>query len=292
MKKFNLQMFADNITVSTDLEPGISVDFVSKINANINELQQLLGVTEMVPMNAGTTVKMYEMSQVNTPDQVGEGEEIALTEIKRELVNTIELGLNKYRKQTTAEAIQKVGQNLAINETDDKLISGIQKDIKKAFYELLATGTGTASGDGLQAALASAWAEVVKFYEDEDATPIYFVSPEDLAEYLGNAQISMQTAFGMSYVENFIGLGTVIVSPSLEKGTLIATAQENLNGVYVPATSGDVAQSFGLTSDATGLVGMTHTPVTSNASIETLILSGVVFFPEYIDGVIVASVGN
>ena len=40
-----LQLFAEaNQTVTSDLEPAISVDCVSKITSNIEELQQLLGI--------------------------------------------------------------------------------------------------------------------------------------------------------------------------------------------------------------------------------------------------------
>ncbi|MCD8207457.1 MAG: hypothetical protein LUD72_05940, partial [Bacteroidales bacterium] len=124
MKKFmDLQMFADGVTTSADLEPAISVDFVNRITKNIDELRELITTTDMQPMNTGTLIKMYQMSLVNTPDQVGEGEEIGLTEVKQELVDTIELTLAKYRKQTTAEAIQKVGQSVAVNKTDAELIS-------------------------------------------------------------------------------------------------------------------------------------------------------------------------
>ena len=292
VRKFNLQRFAapTNTIVTTDLEPAISIDFASRMTSNIEELQELLGITEMIPMANGTSIKIYKKTQVNTPTQVGEGETISLTEIKQELAKTITLTLKKYRKATTAEAIQRAGRALAINGTDEKLLTGIQGAIKKDFYSVLATGTGTASGTTLQNTLAAAWGEVKEFYQDQDATPIFFVSSADVADYLGSAQITLQTAFGMSYVQDFLGLGTVVVTPALAKGKIYATAKENLNGAYVPATSGDVAQSFGLTGDATGMVGMTHYIVGSNATVETLAMSGVVFFPELLDGVIVGTI--
>lgn len=291
-KKLNLQIFAaeTNMTAKADLEPAISVDCVSKISTNITELQNVLGISEMEAMNAGTTIKIYKMEQINTPEQVGEGETIALTKVQRTLAHTIELVLKKYRRNTSAEAIQKVGRDIAINKTDEKLLSGIQKEIKKAFYDTLLTGTGTAAGTNLQTALSAAWGAIKKSYEDEDATPIYFVSSDDIAEYLGTAQITMQQAFGLSYVQDFLGLGTVVVSPSLKKGKLIATAKENLHGAYIPASSGDVARTFGLTSDTTGLVGMKHSAVDDNATINTLAMSGVVFYPELLDGVIVTTI--
>lgn len=140
--KMNLQLFAaaTNTTVAADLEPAISVDFTSRISQNIDELRRVLGISELVPMSAGTDIKIYKISKKNSPAQVGEGENINLTEIERKLVRTITLDLNKYRKNTTAEAIQKVGRSIAINQTDEKLIAEIQKDIKKAFYTALAIG--------------------------------------------------------------------------------------------------------------------------------------------------------
>lgn len=290
-ERMNLQLFAEeNMTAKADLEPAISIDHVSRITHNIMELQKVLGITEMTPMAAGTSIKIWKMEQVNTPEQVGEGETIKLTKIERKLARTIDLVLEKFRRNTSAEAIQKSGKEIAINQSDEKLVSGIQKGIKKSFYEMLAEGLGAATGVTLQGALAAAWGAIKKFYEDEDATPIYFVSSEDLAEYLGSAQVTMQQAFGLSYIQDFLGLGTVVVSPTLAKGKVIATAKENLNGAYIPANSGDVATTFGLTSDSTGLVGMKHSSNDENATINTLAMSGVVFYPELLDGVIVATI--
>lgn len=293
MKKrfIDLQLFAEaNVTKKADLEPAISVDHVNRITTNIKELQSVLGITEMMPMSAGTTIKIYKMEQVNTPEQVAEGETIGLTKITRTLANTIELVLKKFRRNTTAEAIQKSGKDVAINQTDEKLVSGIQKQIKKDFYALIETGTGTASGTNLQATLAAVWGKLQKVYEDEDVTPIYFVSSDDLADYLGGAQVTMQQAFGLSYIKDFLGLGTVVVSPTLTKGKVVGTAKENLNGAYIPANSGDVATTFGLTSDTTGLVGMKHSANDENATIDTLVMSGVVFYPELLDGVVVGTI--
>lgn len=292
MKKyFDMQLFAEeNATMAADLEPAVSIDHVSRITGNIQELQKVLGVAELTPMASGTTVKIYKMEVVNTPANAAEGETIALTKIERKLAKTIELELQKKRRNTPAEAIQKVGKSVAINQTDAKLVSIVQKEIKRGFYEVLGEGTGEASGIGLQAALASAWAKIQKVFADEDVTPIYFVSSDDLADYLGAASVTMQQAFGLSYIQDFLGIGTVVVSPTLAKGTVIATAKENLNGVYIPANSGDVATTFGLTSDTTGLVGMCHSVKTDNATIDTLVMYGVVFYPELLDGVIKATI--
>ena len=269
-----------NTTVAADLVPAISVDYSSRIKANIDQLREMLGISEMIALPAGNTINIYSITKHNTPAQAGEGEDIALTEIKRTVAKTLTLTINKYRKNTTAEAIQKVGREIAINATDAKFISEIQKDIKKAFFASVKTGTGTATaGANLQAQLSNLWAALQVGFEDIDADPIYFVNPADIAAYLGGAAISTQTAFGMSYVEDFLGLGTVVITPEVTATNVWATAKQNLLGYYAPI-GGDVAASFGLTADETGMIGMMHDVVTKNASIDTLAMSGVVFAPE------------
>lgn len=292
-RKLYLQMFAAEAgaTVAADLEPAISVDFVSRITQNIRELQQLLGVTDLIPMPAGTDIKVWKWTVEELAAQVGEGENITPTKVKRALDQTITLDLDKYRRVTTAESIQKVGRNVAINQSDEKLVNKVQKGIKKSLYDMLKTGTGSTTGTTLQITLANLWAKLQEYYEDEDVTPIYFVNQQDVADYLGTAQITMQTAFGFTYIENFLGLGTAIVSPQVTAKKPIATARENLRGAYVPM-SGDVAQTFGLIADTTGLVGMTHDAKTGNATVDTLLMSCVKFFPEFADGVFIGTIAG
>ena len=130
----NLQLFAEtNITQTADLDPAISVDYTSRIATNIDELRKVLGINQLTPMANGTLIKSYKLTKENTPDQVGEGETIGLTKITRKLAWSKEIVLKKYRKVATAEAIQKVGAQKAINDTDAKLILELQKDIKKDF---------------------------------------------------------------------------------------------------------------------------------------------------------------
>ena len=131
---YRKQLFAPetNTTVAADLEPVISIDHTNQLVAGIKSLLTVLGVVDMKPMAEGTTVKMYKTTQKNTPDQVAEGETIGLTKVERKLVKTFELKLKKYRKSTTAEAIQKVGKDKAVNETDTVFMRNIQKGDRKS----------------------------------------------------------------------------------------------------------------------------------------------------------------
>lgn len=298
-KEFNLQLFAEdetptstaetNLTVAADLEPAISIDFTTRLAEGLETLRRIVSVNEGIPMNVGQFIKQYKTSIKNKPTaQAGEGEVIPLTEVERKLVNTIEVTFKKYRKATSMEAIQKIGQDKAINQTDATVLKMIQKEIKKVFFDSLTKGTGsaTAKAHGLQAALAAAWGALQEKFDDYEATPIYFINSGDVADYLATANITLQTAFGFTYVENFLGLGDAFITPQVPAGTIKATAKENLNMAYIPSSSSEIAQVFSLTSDETGLVGMTHTRNTTNATVETLLISGVIFFAEELDKVI------
>lgn len=294
-KKIDLQLFAaeTNLTAAADLEPAVSIDLTSRMSENISTLLRVISVNEMIPMAVGTTIKMYETKIKTKPTtQAAEGDVIGLTKVERKLKNTFEIALSKYRKATSAEAIQKIGRTTAVDQTDQVLIKSIQKDIKDSFFKLLGTGTGTATAvaTGLQAAMAAAWGAVQTKFDDVDATPIYFISTADAAKYLATAQVTMQTAFGMSYIENFLGMGDTFITPSLTAGTVVATAKENLFCAYIPTSNGEVANTFGLTSDQTGLVGMTHSLATDRATVDTLVMSGVKFFPEDLSAVIKVAV--
>lgn len=291
--KYMEQMFAPEeagTTVTTDIEPAISIDHTNRLIEGIKTLQRALGITSMKPMSAGTQIKIYKVTKTNAPAQVGEGETIALTNITRKLAQTIELTLKKYRKRTTAEAIQRSGYTHAVNDTDSKLLGEVRKDIKGTFFTTIKAGTGTATaGATLQAACANLWGALQVYYEDMDVTPVFFVHPTDVANYLGTAQITMQNAFGLSYIENFLGMGNAFVTTGVTAGAPEATAAQNLNGAYVPA-GGDVAKTFGLTFDASGLVGMKHYTADSEASVDTLLMSGVAFYAEDAAGVFKGSI--
>ena len=129
-------------------------------------------------------------------------------------------------------------------------------------------------------------------FEDDTAQAVYFVNPLDIADYLGKASITVQTAFGMNYVEDFLGLGTVIMSSRITQGTFVATAKENLIMYYL-TMNGDVAQAFGLTADELGYIGIASgIKNTERAQIESLVMDGIQFLVEYAAGVVKGTISS
>lgn len=292
MKKFDLQMFAvDAKTVkAADLAKVRDVDFTERFSKGIDTLMAMLGVTRKQEKRAGEVLKVYKATGTLESGVVAEGEVIPLSKYQTTYEAIGEAVLNKWRKVTTAEAISSKGYGQAVNDTNDKMLKDIQKGVRTSFVNFLATGTGRAAGVGLQATLAQAWGQLQVLFEDTSVQSVYFMNPLDVADYLGGAQISTQTAFGMSYIENFLGLGTVILASDVPKGKLYATAAENIVLYYIPVTSADMAQAFDLTSDATGLIGIHTGPTYDKLSAETVAASGVGLFAEKLDGIVVGTI--
>lgn len=292
MKKFDLQLFAvDAKTVKeADLAKVRDIDFTERFSKGIDTLMAMLGVTRKQEKRAGEVLKVYKATGTLESGVVAEGEVIPLSKYQTTYEAVGEAVLNKWRKVTTAEAISSKGYGQAVNDTNDKMLKDIQKGVRTSFVNFLATGTGEAAGVGLQATLAQAWGKLQVLFEDTSVQSVYFMNPLDVADYLGGAQISTQTAFGMSYIENFLGLGTVILASDVPKGKLYATAAENIVLYYIPVTSADMAQAFDLTSDATGLIGIHTGPTYDNLSAETVAASGVGLFAEKLDGIVVGTI--
>jgi len=280
-----------NTVMADDLKRIREIDFVNQFtHASLAKLIEVLGVTRKIPMMEGTTMYVYSMSgELANDGTVAEGEVIPLSHIEQVKTAVGDITLKKWRKAVTAEAIKKSGYQTAVNETDAKLLSLVQNGVRSDLFGFLngtITGATTVTGVGLQKALASAWGQLQVLFEDDTAEAVYFLNPLDVADYLANANITVQTAFGMNYVENFLGLGTVIMSSRITAGTFVATAKQNIIMYYL-TMNGDVAQAFGLTSDELGYIGIkSGYQNEERAQIESLVMDGIQFLVEYAGGVV------
>ena len=281
-----------NTIMQADLARVRSIDFNNQFTGSLAKLIEALGVTRKIAVQEGAALKALTVTGTLESGVVAEGEMIPLSKYETEEITVGEAKLGKWRKGTTAEAIIKGGYDQAVGATTDKMVKDIQKTIRAAFFAFLATGTGTASGATLQAALANGWGNLSVLWEDDAIEAVYFLNPLDVAEYLGTAQITMQTAFGMNYVEDFLGLGTVFLNSSVPQGKFYATAKENVVMYYINVASGEIAQAFDLTTDETGYIGINEYPDKDTARVMDLVLSGVTFFPERLDGIVVGTIAG
>lgn len=284
-------MAAENgIITAEKLKRVREVDFINQFtHESLDKLLEVLGVTRKIPMMEGTTMYVYTIDGTLEDGNVAEGEIIPLSNFEQTKTPVGEITLKKWRKGVTAEAIKKSGYSTAVIGTDEALLKKVQAGIRSDLFDFMngeMTGQTSVSGETLQAALANAWGQLQTLFEDDTADTVYFVNPLDIAGYLATANITTQTVFGMNYVENFLGLGTVIMSNRITKGTFIATAKQNFIMYYL-TMNGDVASAFNLTADETGYIGIkSGYQNEERAQIESLVMSGIQFLVEYAEGVV------
>ena len=283
-----------NLITKSQMSKVREVDFTRRFTGSIlRKLMEALGVTRKVPMLDGTTMYYYTTTGTLQSGAVGEGELIPLSQYQRNKVAIGEITLKKWRKAASAEAILKSGYNEAVRETDAKLLTDVQTGIRTDFFSTLTGIAGTVvAADTLQKVLAKTWGNLQVLFENDAVQTVHFLHPLTIADYLGTANISVQQAFGFNYIEDFLGLGTVIMSSQIPQGQVYSTAKENLILYYVPISS-EAMSSLGVTADETGYVGIkSGYPNEERAQVESLVLSGIQFLVEYADGVVIGQVDS
>lgn len=285
-----------NLITQEQMKRVREVDFVSQFTHNsLAKLMEVLGVTRKIAMMEGTTMYVYSVTGELQDGNVPEGEIIPLSQYEVTKTPVGEIKLHKWRKAASAESIKKSGYDAAVRDTDTAILRDVQKGIRANLFGFLngeISGATTASGADLQSALADAWGNIQVLFEDDTAEAVYFVHPQDIASYLASADITTPEAFGMKYVEDFLGLGTVIISSRVKKGTFVATAKENFIMYYL-TMNGDIAMAFNLTADETGFIGIkSGYQNEERAQIESLVMDGIQFLVEYAAGVVKGTIGG
>ncbi len=292
--KMNLQRFATeaNQTQAADLGDIKSVDFVNRFSFSIQELLDVLGITRKLPLVQNQKIITYKFTTTRPATKAAEGEDIPLTKVEKKKDKEYTIPFNKERKVATAEAILAHGADVAINDTDNEVLGTLQLAVKADFFTYLAAAPTKQEAATLQKAISKGWAKARQFFKNKgNVSYISFVNPMDVAEFLGDAQVSAVTStqYGFTLLTNFVNQN-VVVFDDVPEGKVYTTAVENLVFAYYDVAKGDLGSQLNLTLDDSGLIGVVHTPNTKNASVETLALSGSTLFAEISDGVVETSI--
>lgn len=282
-------MPAQTNAITTDqICTGLDIEFVRNFRDEYDEFEKILGLFPAETAKAGQALYQYKVTgslNASTPD---EGDTTPLSRYKVEKVPVGEMGIKRYKKQTTAEAILKGGFEVSVAKTDKKFHQQLRAGIMGDFFTFLANGTATAHGVGLQATLARMAAtlqDVMETYGDEPGTVVYFVNQYDIADYLAEAGITTQTAFGMTYIKDFLGVENILVTNKVHEGTVYCTPVENIHVRGVDfSTLGDAGLSYEV--DSLGLIGIHHVPDYDHGSADTFAMLGADFLPEILDFIV------
>ncbi|MBZ5940832.1 phage capsid protein [Weissella cibaria] len=271
-----------------DLGAIKAIDFVNRFGTSINDLLTFLGVTRKLPLTTDMKVQLYKWETTLDTTNVGEGETIPLSTVKRVPDRDFEVSWLKKRRAVSAEAVTRYGADLAISQADQKLLREIQGGVKKSVLDHLAETTNKKDATDLQTALTLAWGELKSVAEFEDAEFVSFVNPMDVAKWLAGkpVQADASNAYGMQLLQNFIGADKVISLGSVPQGKVYTTATDNIVLAYLDLARTDLSAYFVDTMDETGLLAAVQDKTVSNLTLETVFMGAFELFAEIPDGVI------
>jgi len=293
MAKANLTKEA-NISVKAR-----EIDFVTRFNKNWDTLRQIMGISRPIKKSAGTTLKSYVTKVTLQSGNVGEGESVPYSLAEVDEVAYGDIAIQKYKKAVSIEAVAKYGAEVAVEKTDDEFLNQLQGVVLTNFYTFLNTGALTGVENTWQMALAMAKGKVLDKFAAMDRTVtevVGFANILDAYQYIGASDITVQTAFGIDYVENFMGYKTLFLmnEKNIKRGDVIALPVDNIDLYYIDPNESDF-KKLGLEFRVQGETNLIGFHVEGNYDTvvgENLAIMGMKLWAEYLDGIAVISVGT
>ena len=293
-------MAKENLTMTADMQiEARKIDFVTRFALNWEHLRTILGIMRPIRKQPGAVLKSKKATLTLASGTVGEGEEIPYSKANIVEIPYAEMTVEKYAKAVSIESIKDHGYEVAVGMTDDAFLFELQDNVTARFYTYLNTGSLTANETTWQRALAMAKGNVVNKFKQMHRTcteVVGFANVLDLYDYLGDANITIQSAFGFQYVKDFMGYKVVFLLSDAEiaRGRVIATPVENIALYYVDPSDSDFAKA-GLvytTDGETNLIGF-HTQGNYNTAVsESFAIMGMTLFAEYLDAIAVIDVAE
>lgn len=289
----------ENLTNPRDSLPNVytsvtarEMDFVTRFGDNWEALRNILGIMRPIRKTPGTSLVSYTADITLESGAVEPGEVIPYSKATITQAAKADLTIEKYAKAVPIEDVNKYGAEIAVEKSDDAFLTKLQNVVLNKFYTFLKTGTLTKTATTWQDALAKAQGEVLNKFAtiQKDVTEVVgFANILDAYDYLGAADITVQNAFGLTYIKNFMGYATLFLLPATQiaRGTVIATPVENIDLYYIDPGDSEFAR-LGLnytTQGETNLIGFHAQGNYSTAVGESYALMGMALWAEYLDGI-------
>ena len=282
----------DNLPNAYNNITAREIDFVTRFGKNWDALRKILGIVRPIRKTPGTKLVSYTASVTLADGDVGAGNVIPYSKSTVTKAAESDLELEKYAKAVPIEDVNKYGAEIAIEKTDDAFLNELQSNVLTRFFNFLKTGTLTAAESSFQMGLAMARGMVIDKFNKLRRTVtdvVGFCNVLDAYKYLGAANITVQTAFGMTYIENFMGYSTLFLmsDPDIPRNMIIALPVENIDLYYVDPGDSEFAK-LGLNytvAGETNLIGFHANGNYSTAVGESFALMGMALWAEYLDGI-------
>lgn len=273
------------------------VDFVTRFGDNWDALRNILGIMRPIRKAPGTSLVSYTAEVALESGTVAAGAVIPYSKATIKQVAKSDLTIEKYAKAVPIEDVNKYGAAIAVEKSDDAFLTKLQNTVMSKFYTFLATGSLKKSATSWKKALATAQGEVLNKFAtmQKDVTSVVgFANILDAYDYLGDAEITVQTQFGLNYVKDFMGYSTLFLLPETQiaRNKVIATPVENIDLYYIDPSDSEFAK-LGLqytTQGETNLIGFHAQGNYGTAVGESFALMGMALWAEYLDGIAVVTV--
>ena len=298
--------YTETLTNPRDSLPNVytnvtarEVDFVTRFGQNWDALRDILGIMNPIKKTPGTQLVAYTASVTLESGSVDAGEVIPYSKTTIVAAAKSDVEIEKYAKAVPIEDVSKYGAKIAVQKSDDAFLNQLQTSVLTKFYTFLNTGSLTGTATTWQAALALAKGKVVDKFNKlrKTATDVVgFANVLDFYGYLGAADITVQTMFGLTYVKNFMGYSTLFLlsDPDVAPGVVLATPVENIDLYYIDPSDAEVRE-LGLdytVQGETNLIGFHANGNYSTAVGESFALMGMKLWAEYLDGIAKISVNS
>lgn len=300
ISKIGLQVFAapDNMTGQTQIQVRArEIDFVTSFGKNLQALLDVMGITRMIRKENGSVLKTKKVSGTLQSGEVAEGDEIPLSQYTVEETPFDTIRIEKYRKGVSIEAIAEKGYDAAVQSTDDEFKSDLINKVSDRFYAQLKAGSLVGHETTWQMAVAMAIGKVIDKFQKMKRTATgvaLWVNTLDVYKYIGAANITLQTAFGFKYIQDFMGADAVFISSEIPENVVVATPLNNIVAYYVdPGDSEFVRAGLQYTTDTeTGFIGFHAQGTYERAISDMFAIMGLRLFCEYQDAIAYIAVGS
>ena len=274
------------------------IDFVSRFGDSWQALQDILGIMNPVKKENGTQLVSYTAEVTLEEGNVPAGAVIPYSQATVTASIKDDVVLKKYAKAVPVEDVNQYGTSVAVEKTDNAFLNELQGNVIDDFYNVLKNNSSAMGEtyDNFQMAVAMAIGMVrdkFKRMRKNASDVVVFVNTLDAYRYLGSAEISVQTAFGLDYIENFMGARAVILSSDIPENKVIAIPSDNIVLYYVDPSTAFAELGLVYTTDGeTNLIGFHAQGNYGTAVGESFALMGMRLWLEYADGVAINTISQ
>lgn len=274
------------------------IDFVSRFADSWQALREILGIMKPIKKENGTTLTTYKASVTLTDGDVDAGCLIPYSKTALVASRQESIKIRKYAKATTIEEVEQYGAQNAIERTDNAFFNALQNVVVGDLYDFMLEDESAieATYPTFQKAVAMSIGLVKNKFQtmDKEVTDVaVFVNTLDAYDYIGGADITVQSAFGLDYIKNFLGAKTMFLSSKIPQGKVIATPVENMIPYYVDPASSDFAKmglTYTIDRGETPFIGIHVNGNYGTAVGEVFAIMGVKVIAEYDDGIAIVTI--